>query len=176
MFNCTCDCLCRVLENCGLILLALLLAFAVSFIICWVLVLFVDAVMKAKDIKDVRMIVTGKTMSIMGVVLAFSFVISVILAFVPAKDNSTIDFKNSFPILFAILSFYVSIIVSLTTYFYQKKEEKEKEQQETTLHNDLEDIKQQLKDIKDNLPTTQDTSTSDDSFLSRLLRSLCGEK
>lgn len=158
-----------------MILLALLIVLAVSFIICWVLVLFVDAVMKAKDIKDVRMIVTGKTMSIMVVVLFVSFVISGVLAFVPAKDNSTIEFKNSFPILFALLSFYVSIIVSLTTYFYQKKEETEKEQQETTLRNDLEDIKQQLKDIKDSLPTKQDTSTSKDSLLSRLLRSLCGE-
>lgn len=49
-----------------------------------------------------------------------------------------------------------------------------KKQQETIIKK-LDDIQTKLETLENNLPSKQDTSTSDDSFLSRLLRSFCGE-
>lgn len=142
---------------------------------CYYLVEIVEGLLKAKDTGTIKKRVFRKTLCILVAVLIGSVFPTFALSIV--ADAFSMDvFQKNFPTVFALLSFYVSIIVSLTTYFYQKKEETEKEQQETTLHNDLEDIKQQLKDIKDNLPTKQDTPTSKDSLLCRLLRSLCGEK
>lgn len=175
MFNCTCDCLCRLFGS-GVSILLFIVAMVVGVgLVCYYLVEIVEGLLKAKDAGTIKTRVFRKTLCVLVAVLIGSVFPTFALSFV-ADAFSMDEFQSNFPIIFAVLSFYVSIIVSLTTYFYQKKEEKEKEQQETTLHNDLEDIKQQLKDIKDNLPTKQDTPTSKDSLLSRLLRSLCGEK
>lgn len=174
MFNCTCDCLCRVLES-GVSILLFVLAMIIGVgVICYVLVEIVEGLLKAKDTGSIKKRVFQKTLWIMLAVLVGSVLPTIALSFT-ADAFSMDEFRSNFPTVFAILSFYVSIIVTLTIYLHQKKEETEKEQQETTLLNDLEDIKQQLKDIKDNLPAKQDTSTSKDSLLCRLLRSLCGK-
>lgn len=80
-----------------------------------------------------------------------SYVICVDVLDIEPKQEQ--DFNTYFPLAIAILT---SIFATTLTFVSAQSNGKDKQQQaalqETTLHNDLEDIKQQLKDIKETSP------------------------
>lgn len=110
--------------------------------------------------------------SVRKCIFVLSLATCIVLVIIPKKFGVEIE---NFPDFLEVFPTILSLAIAFLAVFLSNDDKKEQATQYKDLIKKLNDIESKLENLENNLPTTQDTSTSEDSFLSRLLHCLCGK-
>lgn len=157
----------------------MILACFVILILCALTVLFCRK--RKNDIQISLCALAISTTFTIGV-LVVSYIVCASCLDGGPKNN---DFNTYFPLTIATSTSVFTISLTYISAWFSGKDKTEQKAQHEAVMQQLKEIKESLKKLDDiqtkletlenNLPTKQDTPTSKDSLLCRLLRCLCGE-